>query len=67
LRHLQRADGLAVVALTLASLLAQADQIPQAQQVASEGLQAATKTGASTLVDQLTSLLNYLSQGNSER
>uniref|UniRef100_UPI00356B0278 tetratricopeptide repeat protein n=1 Tax=Amycolatopsis kentuckyensis TaxID=218823 RepID=UPI00356B0278 len=67
LRRLRRADGLAVVALTLASLLAAADRIPEAQHVAGEGLQSATKIGASDLVEQLTNLLDNLSQGNDER
>lgn len=67
MRHLQRADGLAVVALTLASMLAAAGQTHQAQEVADEGLQAATKIGASTLMEQLTNLLDHLSQGNDEQ
>ncbi|MGI5507179.1 tetratricopeptide repeat protein [Lentzea sp. CA-135723] len=58
---LQRADGIAIVGQAWASLLARAGLTDQAQQVASASLQAATKIGATTVVEHLTDLLDHLS------
>ena len=60
LRHLQRPDGIAIVGTTLGQLLIAAGQADQARQVLSDSLSAASKIGWTSMIQQISDLLNQV-------
>ncbi|TCO64241.1 hypothetical protein [Actinocrispum wychmicini] len=60
LRHLQRADGLAIVGETLATLLIAAGITNQARHVLRDGIQAAIKIGNADLIQRYQRMLDQI-------
>ncbi|MEU7619587.1 tetratricopeptide repeat protein [Micromonospora rifamycinica] len=67
LLHLLRADGIAVVGLTLGRLLTAARQQDQARQVLEISLPAAKKIGSNDLVERISEALEKLTDGGEGR